>query len=49
VTCQLFRDQQLVTLICNPVPAPRDTCYLSLDPEADADAIARRNAWLGMP
>lgn len=49
VACHVFRDQQLVQLACVPVPAPRDTCYLSLDPEADTDTIARRNAWLGMP
>ena len=49
VACHVFRDQQLVQLTCVPVPAPRDTCYLSLDPEADADTIVRRNAWLGMP
>jgi|CXWL01.1.fsa_nt_gi predicted metalloprotease with PDZ domain len=45
----VFRDQQLVQLVCQPVPAPRDTCYLTLDPEADPDTVARRNAWLGMP
>jgi predicted metalloprotease with PDZ domain len=49
VPCHVFRDQQLVLLNCVPVPAPRDTCYLSLDPDADADTLARRNAWLGMP
>ncbi|MDH5254701.1 MAG: PDZ domain-containing protein [Gammaproteobacteria bacterium] len=49
VQCHVFRDQQLLPLSCSPVPAPRDTCYLSLDPEADAHTVARRNAWLGMP
>ncbi len=49
VVCHVFRDQRLVQLGCTPVPAPRDTCYLTLDPDADADTIARRKAWLGMP
>lgn len=49
VACHLFRDQQLLQLNCTPVPAPRDTCYLSLDPDPDVDTLARRNAWLGMP
>ena len=49
VACHVFRDQQLVQLACTPVPAPRDTCYLTLDPDADADTVARRNTWLGMP
>jgi len=44
----LFRDQQLVQVSCTPVAAPRDTCYLSLDPDADSDTVARRTAWLGM-
>ena len=49
VVCHVFRDHLLVQLDCVPVPAPRDTCYLSLDPDADAAMIARRNAWLGIP
>jgi len=49
VACHLFRDQQLLQLACTPVPAPRNTCYLTLDADADADAVARRNAWLGIP
>jgi predicted metalloprotease with PDZ domain len=49
VACHVFRDQQLMQVVCLPVPAPRDTCYLTLDPDADPDTIARRNAWLGMP
>jgi predicted metalloprotease with PDZ domain len=48
LVCQVFRDQQLLQLVCQPVPAPRDTCYLTLDPDADPDTVARRNAWLGM-
>jgi predicted metalloprotease with PDZ domain len=49
LACHVFRDQQLVGLVCQPVPAPRDTCYLTLDPEADPDTLTRRNAWLGIP
>ncbi len=49
LVCHLFRNQQLVQVVCQPVPAPRDTCYLTLDAEADAAAVARRNAWLGLP
>ena len=44
----VFRDQQLVRLVCTPAVAPRDTCYLTLDPEADGATVARRNAWLGL-
>jgi predicted metalloprotease with PDZ domain len=49
LVCHLFRNHQLVEVVCQPVPAPRDTCYLTLDPEADAAVVARRNAWLGLP
>ncbi|MDP2322767.1 MAG: peptidase M61 [Gammaproteobacteria bacterium] len=48
LVCHLFRDHQLLQVVCQPVPAPRDTCYLTLDPEADAAAVARRNDWLGL-
>jgi predicted metalloprotease with PDZ domain len=48
LACHLFRDQQLLQVALRPVPAPRDTCYLSLDPEASPDVVARRNAWLGI-
>ena len=48
VTCHLFRDQQLVQVTCQPVQAPRDTCYLTLDSDADPGTVMRRNAWLGM-
>lgn len=49
VQCHIFRDHQLEAISCLPVPAPRDTCYLTLDNEATADSIARRNEWLGLP
>jgi predicted metalloprotease with PDZ domain len=43
----VFRDQQLLVLRVEPQAAPRDTCYLTLDAEADPESVARRNAWLG--
>lgn len=46
-SCYIFRDQQLMSITLRAMPAPRDTCYLSLDPQADADAIVRRDSWLG--
>lgn len=48
LVCHVFRDHQLMQVVCQPVPAPRDTCYLTLDPEVDAATAARRNAWLGL-
>jgi len=48
LVCHLFRNHQIMQVVCQPVPAPRDTCYLTLDPEADAAAVTRRNAWLGI-
>ncbi len=49
LACHVFRDQQLLQLTCQPVVAPRDTCYLVLDSDASPEVVARRNAWLGMP
>jgi predicted metalloprotease with PDZ domain len=43
---QVFRDDTLLGLTVAPAPAPRDTCYLVIDPEADAQAVARRESWL---
>lgn len=48
LVCHLFRNHQLVQVVCQPVLAPRDTCYLTLDAEADDAVVARRNAWLGL-
>ena len=47
-SCYIFRDQQLMSITLRAMPAPRDTCYLSLDPHAGADAVARRDNWLGL-
>ncbi|MEZ5562602.1 MAG: PDZ domain-containing protein [Gammaproteobacteria bacterium] len=46
-SCYIFRDQTLMSITLHPMPAPRDTCYLGIDPQADADAVARRDSWLG--
>jgi predicted metalloprotease with PDZ domain len=45
-TLHVFRDQRLCRLELWPETAPRDTCYLTLDPDADAEALARRALWL---
>jgi predicted metalloprotease with PDZ domain len=46
-SCYIFRDQELMSITLQVMAAPRDTCYLALDSHASADAIARRNSWLG--
>lgn len=46
-SCYIFRDQQLMSMTLRTMLAPRDTCYLSLDPQAGADAVVRRDCWLG--
>jgi predicted metalloprotease with PDZ domain len=43
----VFRDDEALELQVAAVPAPRDTCYLSLDPDATPAARARRDLWLG--
>lgn len=45
-SCYIFRDHELMSVTLQAMPAPRDTCYLGLDPQAGADAIARRENWL---
>jgi predicted metalloprotease with PDZ domain len=49
VLLHIFRDDEWLALEARPAPAPRDTCYLAFDPEADAGARARRDAWLASP
>lgn len=44
----VFRDQELLGFRLLPATTPRDTCYLTLDPDADAQAVALRDAWLGI-
>lgn len=45
-SCHVFRDQELMNITLKIMPAPRDTCYLALDPQAGADALVRRDSWL---
>lgn len=42
----LFRRDELLKLGVEAGLTPRDSCRLSLDPEADSLALQRRNAWL---
>jgi predicted metalloprotease with PDZ domain len=42
----VFRDDTLLAMTVAPAPAPRDTCYLVIDPDADPQAVARRERWL---
>lgn len=42
----VFRGDELVTTTVELVEAPQSTCYLKIDPDADAMAIARQAAWL---
>jgi predicted metalloprotease with PDZ domain len=47
VTLDIFRRDQLIQVSVTAVMPPRNTCYLTVDPESDEAAIARRRAWLG--
>lgn len=42
----VFRDDALLAMTIAPARAPRDTCYLVIDPDADPQAVARRERWL---
>jgi len=42
-----FRGDELIDVVLELRPPPADTCYLELDGEPRADALARRRAWLG--
>jgi predicted metalloprotease with PDZ domain len=42
----VFRRDELMRFEVVPRPAPEDTCDLRLSPGADAQAVARREAWL---
>jgi predicted metalloprotease with PDZ domain len=42
----VFRGDELLTLIIRLGEAPEDSCYLVLDNDADATALARQAAWL---
>ncbi len=43
----LFRRDELLQIEVTPVETPRDTCFLSLDDQASAEALSRRAQWLG--
>lgn len=47
VVLQVFRDDELLALELTAAAAPADTWTLTLADDADAAALARRNAWLG--
>jgi predicted metalloprotease with PDZ domain len=42
-----FRGDELLDLELVLTPPPADTCFLGLDSQAPAEALARRRAWLG--
>ncbi len=44
----VFRGDELMTLRLKWAEAPADTCYLTMDDEAEDDVVSRRAAWLGM-
>lgn len=46
VTLHVFRRDELLELAATVGEAPADTVYLTLDPDASAEAVARREAWL---
>lgn len=43
----VFRDQELLALAARPVPAPKDTAYLTMAGDAPAAALSLRAQWLG--
>ena len=47
VTASVLRGDELLEVGLVVRPAPADTCYLELDPEADPETLARRHSWLG--
>jgi predicted metalloprotease with PDZ domain len=48
VRVHAFRRDELIVVDVTLREAPRDTCYLSLQPEPSPQARARREAWLGV-
>ena len=42
----VFRGDELLTTPLRLADSPTDTCYLTLDADADATAKTRRDAWL---
>ncbi len=48
VTLDVFRQDELKRLSVTLGEAPKTTCYLTINDDADANAAARRQAWLGL-
>ena len=42
----VFRGEDLLSMKITLVNAPEDTCYLSVDDEADTEIVACRENWL---
>jgi predicted metalloprotease with PDZ domain len=49
IAVHAFRRDELLSLELELMPAPSDTCYLTLRVDAPESAIALRKAWLGTP
>jgi predicted metalloprotease with PDZ domain len=47
VEIDVFRRDELIRVTVVAAAAPRDTCYLGMDPDADDAAVSRRREWLG--
>jgi predicted metalloprotease with PDZ domain len=47
VPVHFFRRDELLRAELVPVEPPRDTCHLSVDPQATEIAVGRRRQWLG--
>lgn len=47
VEFHLFRRDELMKLTMTPVDSPKNTCFITLDPQAPPAAQARREKWLG--
>ncbi len=45
----VFRRDELLRLPVTPQEPPRNTCYLTLDPQAPEPVLARRGQWLALP
>ena len=48
VTLNVFREDDLQRLSVSLDEAPKTTCYLTIDEDADATAMDHRRAWLGI-
>jgi predicted metalloprotease with PDZ domain len=46
IAVHAFRRDELIEATLELAAAPEDTAWLALDPDAPADAVARRERWL---